>query len=78
MNAFIFKDLQNGLLAAKGGSSVGIAGWRLVHPVNRARPMKAEIDPREAAAAHSSARAHSRFDARARDLTLSKIRSPCA
>ena len=40
--------------------------------------MKAEIVPTEAAAPDFSARAFSRNDARARDLTLSKIRSPRA
>lgn len=40
--------------------------------------MKAEVVLPETAAAHSSAGAFSRNDARAKDLTLSKIRSPCA
>lgn len=40
--------------------------------------MKAEVDLTGTAATVCLARAFSRDDARARDLTLSKIRSPCA
>jgi hypothetical protein len=40
--------------------------------------MKAGNDVTGTAAAHQWARAFTRDDARARDLTLSKIRSPCA
>jgi len=40
--------------------------------------MKAEVVPTGIAAAHCSARAFSRNDARAKDLTLSQIRSPHA
>jgi hypothetical protein len=40
--------------------------------------MKAEVDLTGTAAAHKLARAFPKDDARARDLTLSKISTPCA